>query len=556
MAGFVSEERLTYGSWAAFERMVARLAQHAGFKDVALVGGSGDHGADVVASKGRSKWVFQAKYRYSGGVDASGAKEAVWASGKYDANTSVLVSSSYFTPDAYNFHKEQIDLGIDLRLWHGRYLLDFYDALPSASKSKNELRSYQACAVDKIEKRRGQGAKSALVLMATGLGKTVVATQLIANELSRNPHQEVLVLAHMNELVRQLERASWPLLDKEHSTHLWTEGERPTYRGGVVFATWQSLFSAMERGDSDIRERFGLIIVDEAHHAPSDSFSRLLSYLSPNFLVGLTATPWRGDERGLDDLFGEPAFSMDIVTGMQLGYLAGVDYRMLTDGIDWNEIAQASKQGLTVSDLNKHLLVPERDVAMVDAICSKMCNLEKPRALAFCRSIQHAERLQPLFSARGIRAAVMHSELSREQRFNNLTAFRLGTIDMLISIEMLNEGIDVPDVNVVAFMRVTHSRRIFLQQLGRGLRIKPGKGDVLVLDFVADIRRIAAGININRTAHARSASPEVVRYKDGQIVHFDNDIPAKFFESYLADIADVEDLDEGARLKFPGNENF
>jgi len=556
MPGFVCEERLTYGPWPAFERMLARLAEHAGFKDVTVVGGSNDMGADVVGLFGSKRWVIQAKYRFNGGIDSTGAKEAVWAAAKYDASVSVLATNANFTQDAYKFHEEQLGVGIDLRLWSGRYLLDYFDRLPSASKARRELRSYQSEAVDCVEQKRSAGGKHALVLMATGLGKSVVANQLIVNELSRNADQEILVLAHMNDLVRQLERSSWAMLGKQHSTHLWTDGERPAYRGGVVFATWQSLFASMERGDESLRGRFGLVIVDEAHHAPSESFSRLLSYLSPNFLVGLTATPWRGDDRGLDSLFGDPTYTLDIVAGMQMGYLATVDYRMLTDGIDWEKVSRSSRQGLSVADLNRHLLVPERDIGMVETIVAKMEGLEKPKALAFCRSIEHAERLQPLFSARGVRAALLHSQLPREQRFKNLTGFRTGEIDLLISIEMLNEGIDVPDVNLIAFMRVTHSRRIFLQQLGRGLRISRDKSNVLVLDFVADIRRIAAAISINRTARERATTSEVVRYGDGQIVKFDNDLPAHFFDQYLADVADVDDIDDGARLKFPGEETF
>ena len=384
----------------------------------------------------------------------------------------------------------------------------------------------------------------------------MIANQLMLNELRRNPYQEVLVLAHMTDLVRQLEQSSWSQLPKDISTHLWTDGEQPAYQGGVVFATWQSLAAAMERGDENLRARFGLVIVDEAHHAPSQSFSRLLSHLEPNFLVGLTATPWRGDDLDLRALFGEPVYTCDIVKGMQRGYLAAVDYRMLTDDIDWEEVSRASKQGLTVTDLNQYLLVPERDIGMVETICTKLSELENPRALAFCRSIEHAERLQPLFAARGIRAALMHSKLPREQRFKNLSSFRLGKVDMLISIEMLNEGIDVPDVNLVAFMRVTHSRRIFLQQLGRGLRVSPSKKVVIVLDFVADIRRVAAGMEMNREAQQGASSPEVVRYRDGQIVKFDNDAPARFFDQYLADVADVGDLEEGAKLAFPGGEKF
>ncbi|SDJ58797.1 DEAD/DEAH box helicase family protein [Aliiruegeria lutimaris] len=555
MPGFVSVERLAYGPWQAFERMIARLAKHAGFEDVALVGGSGDHGADVVGVMEGQRWVFQAKYRTHGSVDEAGAREAAWALGKYDAVTAVAATNQEFYPGAYDFIKAQENAGIDLRAWNGNHLLQFYDQLPSVSMERREPRDYQHEAINTVEAKRGRGDSRALVLMATGLGKSMVANQLVAQEFARNPRQEVLVMAHMSDLVKQLEVSSWAQLPKDCSTHVWTDGERPAYPGGVVFATWQSVSSAIARGD-DLAGRFGLVIVDEAHHAPSESFSSLIARLEPNFLVGLTATPWRGDNRDITELFGDPAFSMDIVDGMQRGFLAEVDYRMLTDGIDWEEVSRASRQGFTIKDLNQKLLVPERDLAMVKTICEKMAEMPDPRALAFCRSIEHAERLRPLFSAQGIRAALMHSRLPREQRFKNLSAFRMGEIDLLISIEMLNEGIDVPDVNLVAFMRVTHSRRIFLQQLGRGLRVNDKKDRVLVLDFVADIRRLAAGLSMNRDAEEKGSGIEIVRYRDGEIVKFDNDEPAEFFNKYLADVADVEDAEDGARLRFPGGEDF
>jgi len=551
MAGFVSIERIAYGSWQALERMIARLAQHAGFKDVAIVGGSGDHGADVVGVMNGERWVFQAKYRNTGGTDAAGVNEVIYAASKYGAKTAVLATNTYFLQDAYAVQNEKKEAGLDLRLWNGDNLLSYFEKIKTESAAKRTLRQYQYEAVEAVESSRSMGQTRALVVMATGLGKSLVANQLMANELERNKNQEILVVAHMNELVRQLELSSWPQLEKQYSTHLWTDGEYPAYSGGVVFATWQSLFSAMQRGDGNLHERFGLVIVDEAHHAPSIAFTELLEYLSPRFLVGLTATPWRGDNKSLYSLFGEPVFSLDIVQGMQMGYLAEVDYRMLIDGIDWDEVSRTSKQGLTVSDLNRYLLVPERDMGMVDTVCQKMNSMANPRALAFCRSIEHAERLKPLFTANGIKTAVLHSQLPRELRFKNLSSFRAGHIELLISIEMLNEGIDVPEVNLVAFMRVTHSRRIFLQQLGRGLRISPGKGKVLVLDFVADIRRIAAGIQINRTAMERVANVEVVRYRDGNIVKFNNDLPLQFFDQYLADISKFEEIDDGARLKFP-----
>ena len=148
--------------------------------------------------------------------------------------------------------------------------------------------------MDNVEEKRSNGGNTALVIMATGLGKSLVANQLVINELERNPKQEVLVLAHMVDLVRQLELTSWSQLEKRYSTHLWTDGETPTYRGGIIFATWQSISAAMKH--EPIGGKFGLVIVDEAHHAPSNVFSEMIKDLDPNFLVGMTATPWRGDK--------------------------------------------------------------------------------------------------------------------------------------------------------------------------------------------------------------------------------------------------------------------
>lgn len=550
MSGFVSLERLTYGPWQALERMIARLVEHGGFKDVMIVGGSGDHGADIVGSFKNQRWVVQVKYRRSGFIDSTAGKEAVRALSVYQADVAVSATSQSFTEDAYNYQKFMQSSNIDLRLWDGSYLLRFYSSLPEKSKSYRELRSYQSEAVDKVEQKRSSGGKSALIVMATGLGKSLVASGLISNELQRNPSQEILVLAHMTDLAKQLEIASWPQLNKQWSTHLWTDGEVPTYTGGVTFATWQSIIGKLKT--EPLEGRYGLVIVDEAHHAPSLSFTHLLRELKPNFLVGMTATPWRGDEISLDNLFGPPTFVKDIIDGMQQGFLAEVDYRMLTDGINWDEIAVMSKQGYTIRDLNAKLILPDRDVAIVDKFAEHFSLIEKPRGMVFCRTKLHADRLQPLLSAKGIRTAVLHSDLTREQRFLNLSSFRAGLIDCLLSVEMLNEGIDVPDVNIVAFMRVTHSRRIFIQQLGRGLRLSPGKSKVVVLDFVADIRRIASAIHLNREAMERGNNAEVVRYQDGRIVKFDNDEPVSFFAEYLEDVASIEIMDDGSRLRFPG----
>ncbi len=549
MPGFISHERLALGPWQALERALVRLIEHAGFGDVMLVGGTGDLGADVVGTADQKGWLLQSKYRSGGRLGSTALREAVGAMSAYGADVCVAATNQAFSEDAYQHWNSLRASGIEAYLWDGNALLTHYRELPSESTARRTLREYQVQAIDAVERRRSQGSPAALVLMATGLGKSVVAGELIANEIDRNPGAEILVLAHTVDLVKQLERSLWPTLKKEVSTHLWAGGEFPAYSGGVTVATWQSVVGAAAR--ADLSRRFAFVVVDEAHHAPAPAYRSLINALEPNFLVGMTATPWRGDERSLSDIFGEPAFSMDIVAGMQGGYLADVDYQMLIDNVDWEEIHRMSYEGYSIKDLNQRLILPDRDEAMVARVAEKMGHLEAPRVICFCRSIEHAERIRRLFLAQNVQASVLHSAMPREERFRVLSSFRHGSLRLILSVDMLNEGIDVPDVNMVVFMRVTHSRRIFVQQLGRGLRITPTKTHVIVLDFVADIRRIAAGIELNRQARERAQDVEVLRIQNDKIVNFDADAPAAFFDEYLQDVASIEDMDESARLSFP-----
>lgn len=549
MPGFISQERLAYGPWSALERCIARLLQHAGFHGVSLVGGAGDLGADILGNMDGQSWVIQSKFRAAGGVHRFALEEAVRAMSAYSADVVVAATNQYFTEDAYQHCQTLCNAGVEARLWSGNVLLDHYSELPETSLQRKDLRHYQATAVAKVEAARTAGASNALVLMATGLGKTMVASQLIANELDRNPDGEVLVLAHTTDLVRQLEIACWPALKKQISTHLWTDGERPAYPSGVTFATWQSVLPAARK--MDMAGKYSFVVVDEAHHAGSVAYRELIELLRPNFLVGVTATPWRGDKLSIAEVFGEPVYAIDIVDGLQQGFLANVDYRMLVDDIDWHEVVRLSRSGYTVSELNGKLLLPDRDQAIIQVLIGHMREIERPRVIGFCRSVEHAERFQRLMLADGVPAGLLHSGQSRAERFRNLSRFRAGESPILLAVDMLNEGIDVPDVNLVAFLRVTHSRRIFIQQLGRGLRLTQGKSTVRVLDFVADIRRIAAGLALNSAARSRGHDVEVVRFHDGRIIKFSGDIPASFFDEYLADISTLENSDDTSNLRFP-----
>lgn len=545
---FLNPARLQEGPWQAFERVIARYLEHGGFQNVTVVGGPDDRGADIVAFYHGKRWLIQAKFRTSGSVGPEAVREAFTAQWDYDADVIVTAVNRKFTDSAKKLRLDKAKDGFNIYNWDRDFFIEQAAQLEHYSAARRNLRGYQAAAVAAIHRALESGRDKSLVTLATGLGKTVVASTFIAEYLENSPDSKILVLAHMRELVKQLERSCWPQFSKFTETHVWTDGERPAYPKGVTFATWQSISSAINLGE-DFRNTFDLVVVDECHHAPSESFSLLIKQLNPKHLLGVTATPWRGDNASLRPMFGDPVFSMDVVQGMQEGYLAKVDYQMMLDGIDWDVIREMSVQGLTVKDLNTALYVPERDIGMIEAVAEVIESTALPRVLVFCRSIEHADRLQNFFGQFDIAAGVIHSNLHRSERFRTLTAFRGGSLKVLISIEMLNEGIDVPEVNIVVFARVTHSRRIFLQQLGRGLRLSHNKTHVKVLDFVADVRRVAAGVELNANANAYK-NKEEVHYPDGEIVKFSK-YSQDFFEEYLADMADLSDLDENSQLRFP-----
>ena len=266
-----------------------------------------------------------------------------------------------------------------------------------------------------------------------------------------------------------------------------------------------------------------------------------------------------GDERRLEDIFGDPTYAVSIVEGMQLGYLAAVDYRMMVDTIDWDWVRENLSSSLSIRELNNLLFIPERDDALVSKIRQHLDSITEPRAVVFCRSINHAEAIARRLQAEGFAVHAIHSRLDRFEATKILREFRAGDVPIIVTVDMLNEGIDIPDVNLIAFLRVTHSRRIFVQQLGRGLRLTPDKSEVRVLDFVSDVRRIAAAKGLNREGESIASNPQgeqILRYPDGHIVNFEGDEALGFFDEYLGDIAELEEGSDDSQLKFPTNEQF
>ena len=234
-----------------------------------------------------------------------------------------------------------------------------------------------------------------------------------------------------------------------------------------------------------------------------------------------------------------------------MGYLAKVDYHMMCDNIDWDEVPKLAKKAVSIRDLNKRLFVPQRDEAVVDHIMIAIKDFERPRIAIFSPSVAHAEEFAKKLTSRGIPSANASTD-DRIKRRKILMDFASGRLTAITSVDVLNEGIDVPDVNILVFLRATHSRRIFVQQLGRGLRLAPGKKKVVVLDFVTDIRRMAAVATLDREVREETSSSEVetVYLRDG-IVSFSDARAEAFVEAWLEDVTNLEETEDAEKLTFP-----
>jgi len=545
------------GDWRALEHAVTRLLIHCGWKNVQYVGESGDRGADVLAVRTNpsvgcdESYLIQIKaVNSSSYVGKSAIDQAIKGQAYYKAKIVVVATNGEFTKSAYKRRDELVRQGYQVRLWNGKVLIDFVSQWPEYSAENREPRAYQKKIIDSVIKTYNDGRRKALFVVATGLGKTVIASS-IADILYRQGMKKNLVLCHATDLAFQLQKSFWTQVSKRVPTRLFMGGEPPVPIDGINFGLYQTLFGYLGGIDP---EAFDIVIIDEAHHALANAFASCIEHLKPKLLIGMTATPWRGDGASIESIFGEPIEQISLVDGMRMGYLARVDYRLMCDNIEWEEVPHLTKKTLSIRDLNKHLFLPQRDDAVIDKILTVAKEMPNPRIAVFSPSKKHAETFAAKLVASGISAANMSVD-DKVKRRQILLNFSSGKIKAVTAVDVLNEGIDVPDVNILVFLRATHSRRIFVQQLGRGLRISRGKEKVIVLDFVTDIRRIAAVRDLDKEAKSelKPGEVETVFLRDG-VVTFSDEKAQRFVDVWLNDVASLQDFDGAEKLAFPDTE--
>lgn len=549
--GFLSTKRIERGTWRALERSVGRLFVHLGWPQVALVGGPEEHGADVLASSENRSVVAQVRFKSS--PDRNAGKKIVEdikrAMEFFEVNEGFCVTNTRLSESAKKRRAELISEGYNIKTLGGNDLVSQYDELPRWPANNYDPYDYQRAPIERLLELYDEGYDRAILSLATGLGKTFVAGRFLREILHRSPTTRVLILADQRPLVRQFEESMWEHFPKDVATHLWYGSESPAFESGVDLGTFQSLKNP-DRLTPDKAREYDIVVVDEAHHAAAPSYRRALERTEPDFLLGLTATPWREDHRSLEDIFGpvRDELTIDVIEGLKKGYLTEVDYRLYCDNIDWEGVQERSANNYSIRDLNKRLFIRERDEEVLEEFESVWETSDTGRAIFYCPSIDYAKRMAERLREAGFGARPLHSNLRKREVERRLRAFRRGELEVIASVDMLNEGVDIPEVDIIVFLRVTHSRRIFLQQLGRGLRLAEGKEEVVIMDLVADIRRIAETIDIDSKVK-RSGDVEVI--DDNFALTFRDQKAQSFFREYLKDKAAISTKDGEDQIRFP-----
>jgi superfamily II DNA or RNA helicase/HKD family nuclease len=326
-----------------------------------------------------------------------------------------------------------------------------------------------------------------LVVAATGTGKTVVAAldyrQLVERE---GRDLSLLFVAHRAEILRQSLATYRAVLRNGAFGEIHGEGR--IAQGRHVFAMVQSLRA--DRLDQVAPDTFDVVVVDEFHHAAAMTYDRLLRYLAPQELLGLTATPERLDGEDVTDWFDHRiAVELRLWEAIDQGFLVPFQYFGVADGTDLSHVSW--RRGGYVLDELSHVLSNDdlRVAKLLEALQRIVFDIGSMRALGFCVSKEHARFMARKFSDAGVRSVALTGDDPPDVRAQSLRELQAGELRCVFSVEVLGEGVDVPDVDCVLLLRPTASPTVFAQQLGRGLRRAAGKSHLTVIDLIGQHRR-------------------------------------------------------------------
>jgi superfamily II DNA or RNA helicase/HKD family nuclease len=348
---------------------------------------------------------------------------------------------------------------------------------------------YQQATLDQLESERiDRGHFRNLVVAPTGTGKTLIAAFDYDRQPFTGKRPRLLFLAHREELLRQARDRFRHVLRDESFGDLLGGREEPS-SFDHLFTTIQS-FRSRALIESQGAVYWDYAVLDEAHHVPAEGYREIIGALQPRILLGLTATPERMDGESILPWFDDRiANEMRLWHAVERQYLVPFDYYGVHDGTDLSEITW-TRGAYAVGELEQRYVGDIRRANLIiKEFCDKYGDWRQARALGFCVGIAHAQFMARAFREAGIPAQAITSASPADERAQASSMLRNRSVNVLFTVDLFNEGVDIPEADCVLFLRPTESSTVFLQQLGRGLRLDTGKTSCLILDFIGNQRR-------------------------------------------------------------------
>ena len=355
--------------------------------------------------------------------------------------------------------------------------------------------SYQQEILDKLEaEREVRGNFRNLVVAATGTGKTVISAFDYKHFCKDNPQRpcRLLFVAHREEILKQSLYTFRGVLKDANFGEMFVGNYKPESIEHLFISI--QIFNSQDFTQKTSPEFYDYIIVDEFHHAAAPTYQKLLTYYKPKILLGLTATPERMDGKNILEYFGNRiAAEIRLPEAIDRKLLSLFQYFGVTDVVDLNDL-KWSRGGYDKGDLERVYtfsgIVAERRADMIiQAILRYVTAIDEVKGLGFCVSVEHAKFMAKYFNKHGIPSISLDGGSSNEDRNTAKQRLVKGEVRFIFVVDLYNEGVDIPEVNTVLFLRPTESLTVFLQQLGRGLRLAEGKECLTVLDFIGQANK-------------------------------------------------------------------
>ena len=357
--------------------------------------------------------------------------------------------------------------------------------------AKYTILPHQKQILDKLAVIREGGVLRNLIVAATGTGKTVISAfdYKVFTEQTEGTHR-LLFVAHREEILKQSRRTYRSVLLDANFGDIWVGDSRPQNGIDHLFISVQTFNSKYERIFSGLpADYYDYIVIDEAHHLVADSYRKIISKFTPKLLVGLTATPERMDGVSLlPDFDNQISAEIRLPKALDEGLLTPFQYLCISDETDLTDEELMQGDRYVATKLTEKLCNSQRVGLIVNRLQYYLADEHKCRALGFCATKKHAQFMAEEFRRVGLKAAYLTSDNDAERLSLNKQLAK-GEINYLFVVDIFNEGVDIPAVDTVLFLRPTESLTIFLQQLGRGLRLYPGKQQLTVFDFVAQLNQ-------------------------------------------------------------------